>query len=158
MALWRDLEEQRPEMASTGRSLFYRFGVGLAFLATVRPDAGPRLHPICPILLSGRLFALIIPSPKRADLIRDGRYALHSFPMPDNEDAFYLTGRAHQVTDPSIIDSLIEQYVSERAHFGLTAASIASELPFEFVIERAMLTLTTGHGDQNPVHSVWAPA
>ena len=74
MALWRDLEEQSPEMASAGRSLLYRFGVGLAFMATVRPDGGPRLHPMCPILLSGRIFALIIPSPKRADLIKDGRY------------------------------------------------------------------------------------
>ena len=158
MAIWRDLEEQRPEMASAGRSLLYRFGVGLAFLATVRPDGGPRLHPMCPILLSGRIFALIVPSPKRADLIRDGRYALHSFPMDDNEDAFYLTGMARQLTDRSLIDALIEQYVAERAQFGLTAESIAAELPFEFDIERAMLTVTTGHGDQNPVHSVWVPS
>jgi hypothetical protein len=145
-------------MASGGRSLLYRFGVGLAFLATVRPDGGPRLHPICPIIPSGRLFAMIIPSPKRADLIKDGRYALHSFPMQDNEDVFYLTGTAHQLTDRSIIDSLIEQYVAERAHFGPTVASIASEVPFEFDIEKAMLTSTTGHGDQNPVHTVWVPA
>ena len=78
--------------------------------------------------------------------------------MEDNEDAFYLTGTARQVTDPSIIDALIGQYVAERAHFGFTAESIAAELPFEFDIEKAMLTLTTGHGDQNPAHTVWVPA
>jgi hypothetical protein len=40
----------------------------------------------------------------------------------------------------------------------MTADSIAAELQFEFDIERAMLTQTTGHGDQNPVHSVWVAA
>ena len=33
-----------------------------------------------------------VPGPKQADLHRDGRYALHSFPCEDNEDAFYCTG------------------------------------------------------------------
>lgn len=158
MATWQDLEEQRPEMASAGRSLLYRFGVGLAFLATVRPDGGPRLHPICPVMHAGRIFALIIASPKRADLLNDGRYALHSFPMEDNEDAIYLIGRAQQVTDMPVVDALVEQYVAERAHFGFTAESIAAELLFKFDIEKAMLTVTKGHGDQDPVHSVWVPS
>jgi hypothetical protein len=158
MATWQDLEEQRPEMAFAGRNLLYRFGVGLGFLATIRPDGGPRLHPICPVMLSGRIYAFIIPSPKRADLLNDGRYALHSFPMDDNEDAIYLVGTARQVTDKPVVDALVEQYVSERAQFGFTAESIAAELPFEFDIEKVLLTVTKGHGDQSPVHSVWVPS
>lgn len=43
-------------------------------------------------------------------------------------------------------------------NFGITAESIASELPFEFDIEKVMLTVTKGHGDQSPVHTVWVPA
>jgi hypothetical protein len=158
MATWQDFEDQRPEMASAGRSLLYKFGVGLGFLATVRPDGGPRVHPICPVMLAGRIFALIVQSPKRADLLNDGRYALHSFPMDDNEDAIYLVGMAHQVRDQTVVDALVEQYVAERAQFGITAESIASELPFEFDIEKVMLTVTKGHGDQRPVHTVWVPA
>ena len=36
--------------------------------------------------------AFIVPSPKRDDLHRDGRYAMHSFPADENEDAFTLAG------------------------------------------------------------------
>jgi hypothetical protein len=44
-----------PARSRRGRqSLLYQFGVGLAFLSTVRPDGGPRLHPLC----SGELAAL----------------------------------------------------------------------------------------------------
>ncbi len=75
MVTWRDLTEQRPELAEAGRTLLYQYGVGLGFLATIRPDTGPRLHPICPILHEVRLLAFIIPSPKLNDLRRDGRYA-----------------------------------------------------------------------------------
>lgn len=117
MATWQDLEEQRPEMASAGRNLLYKFGVGLGFLATVRPDGGPRVHPICPVMVAGRIFALIVQSPKRADLLNDGRYALHSFPMDDNEDAVYLVGMAHQVRDQAVVDALVDQYVEERGQF-----------------------------------------
>ena len=38
------------------------------------------------------MFLLIGPSPKRRDLLRDGRFALHSFPSPQVDDEFYLTG------------------------------------------------------------------
>ena len=99
MAQWDEFSRLRPDLAQAGANLFYQFGPGLAFLATSRPDGGPRLHPMCPLLTSVALFAFIVPSPKREDLIRDGRYALHSFPADDNEDAFYITGRAKSVTD-----------------------------------------------------------
>ena len=87
MASWAEFETGQPGLAAAGRTLFYQFGVGLAFLATVRRDGGPRVHPMCPIIDGGGLFAFIVPGPKQADLRRDGRYALHSFPCPDNEDA-----------------------------------------------------------------------
>jgi hypothetical protein len=68
----------------------FQFNVGLAFLATVRSDGAPRLHPVCPVLSNDRLFVLITPaSPKRQDLLRDGRYALQSFPEPKPGSAEY---------------------------------------------------------------------
>jgi hypothetical protein len=155
MATWSDFEEQRPDLAGAGRKLLYQFGVGLAFLSTVRPDGGPRVHPMCPVFVSGRLFALIVPSPKRRDLIRDGRYAMHSFPAEDNEDAVYLTGTAHELKDPDLTAALVAQYVEERSQFGLTAEAVANEAPFEFDIDTVMVTVTTGHGDPSPVHTVW---
>jgi hypothetical protein len=91
---WGELKSHRADLAEAGRSLLYQYGVGLAFLGTVRPDGGPRLHPICPLSGEDGLYTFVIPSPKRTDLVRDGRFALHSFAAEDNEDAFYVTGRA----------------------------------------------------------------
>ena len=90
-ARWSEFAAARPDLARGGRQILYQFGVGLAFLGTVRPDGGPRIHPFCPVLHGDGLYAFIVPSPKRADLRRDGRFAMHAFPADDNEDAFYVT-------------------------------------------------------------------
>src|SRR5215510_11382529 len=102
MVTWRELAAAAPDLADIGRSLLFQFKVGLAFLATVRRDGAPRLHPVCPVLSNGRLFVLITPtSPKRDDLLRDGRYALQSFPQPKpGSDEFYIGGSAALVDDP----------------------------------------------------------
>src|SRR2546423_11902756 len=102
MVTWIAFNRERPDLSEAGKALLYQFGVGLAFIATRRQDGRPRLHPICPLLSESGLFAFIIPSPKQADLRRDGVYAMHSFPCPDNEDAFYITGRARLVGDAGI--------------------------------------------------------
>jgi len=141
-------------MAAGGRLLLYQFGVGLGFLATVRTDGGPRLHPMCPLLTDDALYAFIIPSPKQADLGRDGRYSMHSFPCPSNEDAFSLTGRAHPVSDVNVRDALGAQFVSERAALGV-APPAAEDALFEFDFDSCLLTRTTGHGDPAPHHTVW---
>ncbi|CAN5638236.1 hypothetical protein BH20ACT21_BH20ACT21_13740 [soil metagenome] len=73
MLSWGQLEERRPELAQAGKGLLYQFGVGLAFLSTTRRDGGPRVHPVCPIIVDDLLVALIFPGPKLHDLIRDGR-------------------------------------------------------------------------------------
>ncbi len=155
MVTWNDLCQQRPDITGPGRQYLYQFGVGLGFLATMRPDGGPRVHPMCPVLVGDRLAALIIPSPKRRDLRRDGRFALHSFPCPDNEDVLYLTGTARPITEPDAAASVLEQFVAERQHLGVTREQVAADQPFEFDITTALLTLTTGHGDWNPTHLVW---
>ena len=154
MTSWAEFAAARPELVEAGRALLYQHGVGLGFLATTRPDGGPRVHPMCPLLTSAGLYAFIVPSPKRQDLHRDGRYAIHSFPCPDNEDAFSITGTARVVTDESIRVALANQFVKERSQFPVAPPPDADEL-FEFMIETCLLTRTTGHGDPNPVHTVW---
>ncbi len=151
---WLAFAQERPELAEAGRALLYQHGVGLAFLATVRRDARPRLHPMCPLLTEDGLFAFIIPSPKRDDLRRDGAHAMHSFPCPDNEDAFCLTGRARLTTSPSVREALASQFVLERSQFLVTPPA-AEDAVFEFDIDSCLLTRTTGHGDPTPQHTVW---
>jgi len=154
MATWNDLAQQQPQLADAGRALLYQHGVGLAFMATIRPDTRPRLHPMCPLLNDDGLFAFIIPSPKQRDLLRGGWYALHSFPCPDNEDAFYVTGKAQLVENGGVRDSLGRQFVKERSQFAVPSPAIDDAL-FRFDVDSCLLTTTAGHGDPAPKHTIW---
>jgi hypothetical protein len=151
---WGEFSRLRPDLADPGRTLLYQVGVGLGFLATTRSDGGPRVHPMCPLLTGDGAYAFIVPSPKQRDLRRDGRFALHSFPCEDNEDAFYCAGRARQVTDADLRSELSAMFVAERVQFHVPAPADDDEL-FEFLLESCLLTRTTGHGDPDPAHQVW---
>lgn len=154
MRSWSEFATLRPDLSEPGRELLYQVGVGLGFLATTRPDGGPRVHPICPVRHEAGLFAFIIPSPKQRDLLRDGRYALHSFPCEDNEDAFSCSGKARLVTDPGLRSDLGDVFVAERVQLAVPAPSDEDVL-FEFLVESCLLTRTSGHGDTDPWHQVW---
>lgn len=157
MITWHEFASQQPELARQGAGLLYHFGVGLAFLSTVRADGGPRLHPMCPVLTEAGLYAFIVPSPKQRDLHRDGRYAMHSFPLEDNEDAFYVTGTASHVPDRQVRSQLARQFADERSAFGVPPLGESQHL-FEFRVQTAMVTRTIGHGDPEPRHSIWRAA
>ena len=152
---WHEFRQQRPDLAESGRQLLYQFGVGLAFMSTVRPDGGPRLHPICPLLTDTGLYAFIIPSPKLADLRRDGRYALHSFPTENDEDAFYVTGTANVVDSGDLRAQLTSQFLNERAQFNMSEETLVEQSVVEFLIDRCLVTRTSGHGDERPRHEIW---
>ena len=147
MATWSDFATAAPEIAKLGEQRLFQLGPGLAFLATVRADGGPRLHPVCVNIVEGGLFLLIVRSPKRGDLLRDGRFALHSFPAPRNFDEFYLTGRAHQCTDPGLV-ARIDAAQRERG-----AITVGDETAFELDIERALYSKYKATGESD----VWPP-
>jgi hypothetical protein len=151
VATWKQLRDARPDLAEAGHALLYQFGVGLAFLATVRPDGGPRVHPMCPLLTDAELYALLVPSPKRTDLLRDPRYAMHSFPAVDNEDAVYLTGKAELVSDGATAAEVVNRFSAERP--GMTL--VPDQGVFRFHIDTFMLSRTTRHGDPAPQHEIW---
>ena len=147
MASWEAFEAAVPELAAEGKRLFYQYGVGLGFLATVRKDGGPRLHPICPIIAEGGLYAFIVPSPKRDDLRRDGRYALHCYPPEQVDDEFYVTGRAAEVADPDLRAAVAADYhapVPEQATL------------FAFDVERCLHAKYRRRGDWPPTYTKWA--
>src|SRR5260370_35981891 len=106
MATWNQFETDAPDIAAAGKQLLLQRGVSLAFLATLRKDGAPRLHPICPSVVDGHLYALIGPTPKRADLRRDCRYALPTFPPVEVDDEFLVTGRATFIDDATITDKV----------------------------------------------------
>jgi hypothetical protein len=110
---------------------------------------------MCPVLADDRLFAFIVPGPKCRDLERDGRYAMHSFPCDDNEDAFMVTGSAVAVDDGALRARLVAQFLAERAQIPMTEADLEAQTLFELSVDRVLLTRTTGHGDPAPQHTVW---
>ena len=147
MARWSEFEADAPEMAAAGKQLIEQFGVGLGFLATVRRDGGPRLHPMCPILAEGGLWTFIGHSPKLGDLRRDGRYALHSFPAVEVDDEFYVTGRAMEIADPDVRASVRRAYKAE--------FQSDDEVLFELLIERALHAKYEKRPSWPPVYTRW---
>jgi hypothetical protein len=149
MATWSEFETATPDMAAEGRRLFYQYGPGLGFLATVRTDGGPRLHPMCPIVAEGELWAFILrSSPKGADLRRDRRYAMHAMTPEDVDDEFLVMGTA----------TLVEADEQQRATIAAaTSASVGAEEEdlFRFDIERALLAKYTHRGQWPPAYTKW---
>jgi hypothetical protein len=152
---WRRFAAEEPEMAAFGQALLFRHGVGLAFLATTRRDGGPRLHPGCPVLNGDGLFMFVIPSPKRGDLLRDGRFALHSFPIDDNEDAFCITGVAQPRDETALRNSTAAIWFAERS-LEHAPPGFEDEQLFELLVSGCLTTKTTRHRDYQPDHRVWS--
>jgi hypothetical protein len=141
---WKELVVGSPELATFGKE---RFGSGVAYLATVKKDGGPRVHPVTPIVGDEQLFLFMeSTSPKGHDLRRDGRYALHSSVGDSSGEGgeFLLSGTARFVKDDDT-----------RA----IAVSFASYDPadryilFELQIETALATVYNTHG--TPIRSRW---
>jgi hypothetical protein len=154
MLTWREFADECPDIAENGLDLLFQHEVGLAYLATVRADGGPRVHPISPLLAKHLLLAFIIPSPKRDDLLRNGLYSMHSFPTRDNDDAFVLSGRAAVITDPVIVGAARDVYLTAR-RMPQAPPDFDTEKLFEFRIESALHTKTKGWADRSPEHTTW---
>ena len=102
MASWAEFSQRAHELAAYGSKRLG--GGGVAYLGTVRPDGGPRVHPVTPIL-GEQLFLFMEPtSPKGKDLQRDPRYTLHCAVEDSSggEGEFYVRGQARLVQDPEL--------------------------------------------------------
>ena len=150
MRSWQEFERDNPDLAQKGKKMFYQFGIGLGFLATTRKDGGPRVHPVCPIIHAGQLYLLVLAtSPKRFDLERDGRFALHSFPAPETDNEFYCTGRAERIDDSQLWDE-----IAVLANHEVDPA----EVLFRLEIEKALYTTWENPRQPNmkPVYIKWS--
>ncbi|HEX4215560.1 MAG TPA: pyridoxamine 5'-phosphate oxidase [Candidatus Dormibacteraeota bacterium] len=157
MTSWIEFEQRQPQLAAAGRRLLYdNRSIALAFLATVGGDGAPRVHPVCPVLGPKGLHVLILAGPKQRDLLRDGRYALHSetCPPPHEEDGLFLAGRARRVGDAGVERSVRDLLRAERG--GEVWPSFEEDLLFELGVERCLVTLTVAGDDGLPAGgTVW---
>lgn len=95
---WRKFGFAASELAVFGAA---RLTKRLAYLATIRADGTPRVHPVSPFISHDTLFVYMEPtSPKGKDLRRDGRYAMHcSVEDASGGGEFCVRGRAVVVED-----------------------------------------------------------
>lgn len=99
---WKTFASQSPELADFAQG---RLHGKVAYLATIRKDGSPRVHPFTPIIGEGHLFVFMEPtSPKGHDLRRDPRYALHCSVSDTSGESgeVILTGRARFIDDAEI--------------------------------------------------------
>jgi hypothetical protein len=147
VATWAEFEREAPELAAVAARLWrgiVSLGRGeqpggtifaIAYLATTRPDGSPRLHPFCPIIAGGRLFAAIpARSPKGDDLRRDGRCVIHAQPGRD-DDELCIRARAREVSNDGATRTLVVSVVSRSAVGGMIETTTNDPL-FEFDIEQ----------------------
>ena len=151
MASWAQFAEAEPEMAALALQLLSNEKFQIGYLATVRKDGAPRVHPVCPVLAGNHIYLAIGPqSPKLNDLRRDGRYMLHAMPGKDDAE-FNIRGQATEANDANT-HAEVEQAASA---VGLNVKP--SEVLFRLDIEQAATTYweNVGQPDTRPIRRRW---
>jgi hypothetical protein len=148
VATWRAFTDEAPELAEVAARLWpgitalHRDGVAppgqacfaVSYLASVRRDGAPRLHPFCPILAGDGLFTAIPRrSPKGWDLRRDPRCVIHALPGP-NDDELCIRANAHEVIDAASRSAVLD--VVSLSGVGGMVESVSSDPIFEFDLEQ----------------------
>jgi general stress protein 26 len=146
MATWNEFTQAAPEIAAVGEHLLEKHH--LAYLATVRADGAPRVHPVSPFIIEGRLYVATPPSsPKARDQLRDGRYVLHMLPG-ENDDEFRIRGHARSVTadrERALLRERGSHFLKEDDYY------------FEYDIEEAATAywVNVGQPGTYPMRSSW---
>jgi hypothetical protein len=156
MVTWAAFAAAEPEMAELGLHQLRKFG--LAYLGTTRKDGSPRVNPVCPVIADGCVYVATSPSsPKRLDLVRDGRYVLHMLPGKQEEE-FWIRGVARRVTD-NATRTLVGETAAQRAESAGGPLRIKpEEWLFEYDIDEAGTTVWVDFGtpDHRPVRRKWS--
>ncbi len=144
---WPQFVASNPDLAAFGAA---RLGASPAYLATVRADGSPRVHPVSPIIAPSGLYVFMEPtSPKVADLRDRAQFALHNG-VPDKAGSggeFHVTGYGSLVDDVTI-----------RAEVSAAASYAPAEryVLFELRLGEAR---ATGYGDVDlPLNRRWSAA
>jgi hypothetical protein len=146
MITWKLFSDSVPELASFGEQ---RINGRICYLATVRLDGSPRVHPVSPFIADGHLLLHMEPtSPKKHDLIRDPRFALHCS-VEDNSGGtgeFLIRGRGKLISDASLYHLAFER----AKEIGLEPKE--RYILFELCLEEAMSTI---YQEDGPLRKKW---
>jgi hypothetical protein len=147
MPSWGEFASSHAALAAFGAGCLAR---APAYIATVRPDGRPRVHPVAPVVTAHTLFLFMEPtSPKGRDLLAGSGFALHSG-VPDNAGTggeFHVHGTARLIDD-----STLRADASHAAAFDVADRWVL----FELLVMRAVCN---GYGDvELPEPRSWANA
>lgn len=140
---WKTFESQSPEIAEFAK---IRLHNKVAYLATIRKDGSPRVHPFTPIIGEGRFFVFMEPtSPKGHDLRRDGRYAAHCSVSDTSGESgeVIVTGMAKFIEDADVRERAIRISPYQPAE---------RYILFELEIEHVLIT---EYGDVGTLRRQW---
>src|SRR5919197_4952525 len=108
MATWAEFANAEPDLAAFARE---RMQGRIVSQATLRLGGSPRVHPVSPWIAAGLLcVSFRATSPKRREVARDGRYALHTAQPWDDHmgdfGEFMARGWLEQIspTHPALTD------------------------------------------------------
>jgi hypothetical protein len=105
------------------------------------------VHPVCPHIAEDNLWIMLAPnSPKRYDLERDHRYALHTFACVDVDDEFSVSGTAERVDDADTRALVRSTFISNTGD---------DEVLFRFMIDRALLARYGPRPSWPPQYTKW---
>ena len=140
MATWAEFERAEPELAAFGRE---RLDGQVCFHATLRADGSPRVHPVEPWLGAGLLLVRFrARSPKVDEVMRDGRYALHS-PM-DN-----LEGIGGEFLVRGWMERVSEEHPAARRF------AVEAQYPLAFYAMSIEEAVGTTYEEDEPVYRRW---
>jgi hypothetical protein len=170
VATWAQVEREAPDVAGVAarlwpgqvalhRNMAQPEGApwfAISYLGTVRRDGGPRVHPFCPILADGRLFACIPrSSPKGWDLRRDPRCVVHAMPGAD-DDELSIRAIASEVSGDRSRRTAVREAVA-RTGVGGMIASVRRDPLFEFDLRQVDIAhwVDIGRPGTYAVRSQW---
>lgn len=150
MTSWTTFETEAPDLAKRVQMRFD--ATGLAFLASLRKDGSPRISPVEPLIAAGDLWiGMMEGSLKAADIVRDGRLALHAASVDKNvsEGDAKLAGVAVPVVQ------------EERARYAEAVKALSGWMPEgEFPLFRVELTEVSflkPEGGDHLLIEIWKP-
>ena len=85
-------------------------------------------------------------------MLRDGRCAIHSFPLPDRDDEFYIAARASLVEDAGLERAVRDAYLATGG------GSDGRERLFMFELQHVMLSTYKKRGEPSnwpPIYTKW---
>jgi hypothetical protein len=142
MVTWAEFEHADPELAAFGAE---RLDQQVCFHATLRRDGSPRVHPVEPWIAAGLLLVgFRARSPKVDEVLRDGRYALHS-PMDNVEGVggeFMVRGWMEQIAD---------------SHPAAIRVPYEASYPLAFYAMSVEEAVGTTYPEDDPVYRRWRP-